>query len=43
MFDSLLLYLPPYSPDFNPYAFGGAKPYFIVVLYSDLLTDVMTD
>jgi hypothetical protein len=22
-----LLYLPPYSPDFNPYAFGGAKPY----------------
>ena len=22
-----LIYLPPYSPDFNPYAFGGAKPY----------------
>jgi len=20
-------YLPPYSPDLNPYAFGGAKPY----------------
>jgi hypothetical protein len=22
-----VLYLSPYSPEFNPYAFGGAKPY----------------
>lgn len=22
-----LVYLSPYSPDFSPYAFGGAKPY----------------
>jgi len=24
---AMLLYIPTYSPEFNPYAFGGAKPY----------------